>query len=217
MKGATHIDQISSSQPFSENILPCDGEAYFIDDDSPDFDWPAVTKELIANVPWNQERVRLFGRSSPLPRLTAWFSDQSYSYSGVDHPPAPLPELIERLRCRAETLSSAQFNSVLLNLYRDGSDRVGWHSDNERGLGPTPTIASLSLGGARRFQFRHRTTKETVSIELKSGCWVIMAGATQRHWQHQVPRTARPVEPRVNLTFRYMNPNLLTTVPVGEG
>lgn len=202
------MDQISSSQPVSENILPCDGEAYVVDDHSPEFDWPAVTKELIATVPWTQESARFFGRSSPLPRLTAWFSDQPYSYSGVDHPPAPLPELIERLRRRAETLSSVQFNSVLLNLYRDGRDSVSWHSDNERGLGSTPTIASLSLGGARQFQFRHPEAKQKVSIELISGRWVIMAGATQRHWQHQVPKMKASVEPRVNLTFRYMNPNL---------
>ena len=140
----------------------------------------------------------------PIPRMTAWFGDGAYSYSGILHLPAPFPAIIERLRERAEALSGASFNAALANLYRTGRDSVGWHSDNEAGLGNRPIIASLSLGGERRFQFRHRKTKQTITLELRMGHWLIMAGDTQRFWVHQVPKTAAAVAPRVNLTFRHM-------------
>ena len=134
--------------------------------------------------------------------MTAWFGDAAYSYSGIVHQPTPFPTIIQRLRERAETLSGSSFNAVLVNLYRHGRDSVGWHSDHEVGLGNCPTIASLSLGGTRRFQFRHRKTKETIT--LKAGHWLMMVGQTQRFWLHQVPKTAAAVSLRVNLTFRYM-------------
>lgn len=188
------------------NLLPYDGEAILICDNAAEFDWPTVTQTLIETVPWQTETARLFGRETPLPRLTAWFGDVAYAYSGVLHEPAPFPPIPERLRKRAEALSGTSFNAVLVNFYRHGGDSVGWHSDNEAGLGDCPTIASLSLGAARRFQFRHRKTKETITLELKTGHWLIMAGQTQRFWLHQVPKTTRPVAPRVNLTFRRMLP-----------
>jgi alkylated DNA repair dioxygenase AlkB len=178
-----------------------------IDDNGAEFDWPAVTRTLIDAVPWQAETARIFGRDMPLPRLTAWFGDVAYSYSGVLHEPAQFPAIMERLRKRAEALSGGSFNAVLANFYRNGCDSVGWHSDNEAGLGNCPTIASLSLGGARRFQFRHRKTKQTITLEPRMGHWLIMAGETQCFWLHQVPKTASPVAPRVNLTFRHMMPS----------
>jgi alkylated DNA repair dioxygenase AlkB len=186
------------------NILPYDGEAILIDDQAAEFDWPAVTRTLIDTIPWQVETARIFGRKMPIPRMTAWFGDGAYSYSGILHLPAPFPAIIERLRARAEALSNASFNVALANLYRDGCDSVGWHSDHEAGLGDRPIIASLSLGGERRFQFRHRKSKQTITLELRMGYWLIMAGDTQRFWLHQVPKTAAAVAPRVNLTFRHM-------------
>lgn len=188
----------------ANNILPYDGEAILIDDDSAGYDWPAITRMLIDTLPWRVETARLFGRERTVPRMIAWFGSKSYSYSGILHPPAPFPEIVERLRERAEALSGTYFNAALANLYRTGSDSVGWHSDNEAGLGNRPAIASLSLGGERRFQFRHIKTKQTITLELKTGYWLIMAGETQRFWQHQVPKTAAAVAPRVNLSFRHM-------------
>jgi alkylated DNA repair dioxygenase AlkB len=188
------------------NLLPYDGEAILIYDSSDDFDRAAVTRTLIGTMPWQVETARIFGRELAVPRMTAWFGDAAYRYSGILHQPAPLPTIVQCLRERAEALSGASFNSVLLNLYRTGRDSVGWHSDHEAGLGDCPTIASLSLGGARRFQFRHRRTKETITLELKSGDWLMMRGTTQRFWLHQVPKTASPVDPRINLTFRRMIP-----------
>jgi alkylated DNA repair dioxygenase AlkB len=186
------------------NILPYDGEAILIDDHAAEFDWPAIARELIDTIPWQAETARIFGREIPIPRLTAWFGDGDYSYSGILHLPAPFPATIERLRKRAEALSGASFNAALANLYRTGHDSVGWHSDHEAGLGNCPTIASLSLGGERRFQLRHRTTKQTITLGLSEGHWLIMAGETQRFWLHQVPKTAAAVAPRVHITFRHM-------------
>jgi alkylated DNA repair dioxygenase AlkB len=187
------------------NILPYDGQAILIDDHGAEFDWPAITRTLIDTIPWQIETARIFGREMSIPRMTAWFGDGAYSYSGILHLPAPFPAIIECLRERAEALSGALFNAALANLYRSGHDSVGWHSDNEAGLGDRPTIASLSLGGERRFQFRHRGTKQTITLGLRMGHWLIMAGETQRFWLHQVPKTASAVA-RVNLSFRHMIP-----------
>jgi alkylated DNA repair dioxygenase AlkB len=184
------------------NILPYDGEAFLIEDHGAEFDWPEITRTLIDAIPWQVETARIFGREMPVPRMTAWFGDGAYSYSGILHLPAPFPVAVERLRKRAEALSGASFNAALANLYRNGRDSVGWHSDNEAGLGNRPIIASLSLGGERRFQFRHRKTKQTITLELSMGHWLMMAGETQMFWLHQVPKTAAAVTPRVNLTFR---------------
>jgi alkylated DNA repair dioxygenase AlkB len=138
------------------NILPYDGHAVLIDDCVTDFDWPAITQALIDTMPWRIETARMFGREMPVPRMTAWFGDAAYTYSGICHRPAPFPAIVQRLRETAKALSGASYNAVLLNLYRHGGDSVGWHSDSEAGLGDCPTIASLSLGATRRFQFRHR-------------------------------------------------------------
>lgn len=187
-----------------DNILPFDGEAVLIDDFRSDMDWPAITQSLLATIPWKTETAKLFGRQFPVPRLTAWFGDRAYSYSGVTHEPTPMPPLLALLRERADVLAKSSFNSVLVNLYRNGDDSVGWHSDGEKSLGESPTIASLSLGAARVFRFRHRTTKKTVSLELRSGQWLIMRGETQRFWLHGIPKTSVEVGPRINLTFRRM-------------
>ena len=200
----SHRRDDSSYVMKKHNILPYDGHAVLIDDSVTDFEWPAITQALIDTVPWRIETARMFGREMPVPRMTAWFGDAGYTYSGIRHQPAPFPPIIQRLRETAKALSGASYNAVLLNLYRHGGDSVGWHSDNEAGLGDRPTIASLSLGGTRRFQFRHRRTKETITLELKEGHWLIMAGETQRFWLHRVPKTATAVERRINLTFRRM-------------
>jgi alkylated DNA repair dioxygenase AlkB len=186
------------------NILPYDGHAYLIDDTEGAFEWPQIAACLAESVPWRIETARLFGRKMPVPRMTAWFGDADYMYSGIHHRAAPFPAIVQLLRERAQKISGAPYNAVLLNLYRNGSDSVGWHSDNEAGLGDCPTIASLSLGATRRFQFRHRRAKETITLELREGQWLIMAGKTQRYWIHQVPKTSAAVRRRINLTFRCM-------------
>jgi alkylated DNA repair dioxygenase AlkB len=116
-----------------KNILPYDGLAYVIDDTEGEFEWPEMTACLAETIPWRIETARLFGRDMPVPRMTAWFGDADYTYSGIRHGAAPFPAVVQRLRERAEAISGVSYNAALLNLYRDGSDSVGWHSDHEAG------------------------------------------------------------------------------------
>lgn len=163
----------------------------------------AVLERLLAEIDWRQDEARIMGRTVRLPRLTAWHGDAGYRYSGIDNPPRPWTPLLLELKATAERLAEAPFNSVLLNLYRDGKDGMGWHSDDERPLGRDPVIASLSFGATRRFRLKHKTKPErTIALDLESGSCLVMAGPLQHHWRHALPKTARPVGPRVNLTFR---------------
>ncbi len=160
---------------------------------------------LVATTPWCQEPIRMFGREILQPRLIAWHGDPgaTYTYSGARHEPAPWTPPLESIRDRLLPITGP-FNSVLCNLYRDGRDRMGWHADDEPELGPSPKIASVSLGATRSFLLKHDIRKdlETVRILLASGSLLVMQGPTQRCWKHAVPGTLRPVGPRLNLTFR---------------
>lgn len=151
---------------------------------------------------WRQETITIFGRRRQQPRLTCWMGSASYTYSGVRHAPAPLPPVVEELRLRLESTFGEQFNSVLANMYRDGRDSVGWHADDERGMGDAPTIASISLGASREFQIRRNSTGTVTTIELRHGDLLVMSGASQRYYQHCVPKRARAAGRRINLTFR---------------
>lgn len=160
---------------------------------------------LRAQVPWEVHRIRMFGRWVDSPRLSCWIGDAGtgYVYSGARFEPRPWPEALAALRPRIDQAAGVAMNSVLANLYRDGRDAMGWHSDDEPELGPWPVIASLSLGGSRRFVFRHRRAPERkFELALEHGSLLLMAGDTQVDWKHALPRTARPVPPRINLTFR---------------
>lgn len=163
---------------------------------------------LLATIPWRQNRIRFYGKESLVPRLESWHGDpgKSYAYSGIRLDPEPwTPELLA-IKERAERLAGVAFNSVLLNHYRDGADRVAWHSDDEPELGPRPVIASVSFGAERRFRLRHKEYKSNGEpvreLPLASGSVLLMAGDTQANWKHEVPRASRPAGPRVNLTFR---------------
>jgi alkylated DNA repair dioxygenase AlkB len=161
--------------------------------------------ELTQTIDWRQDSITIYGRSLPQPRLTAWYGDvgKSYTYSGITMQPTPWTATLLDLKATIDAISGQTFNSVLLNLYRDGNDSMGWHSDNEPELGPNPVIGSLSLGGTRRFMLRHRQQKDLKhQIELTSGSFLLMQGTTQHYWQHQIPKTKRSVPPRINLTFR---------------
>jgi len=160
---------------------------------------------LLAEVAWATHHVRLFGRELPSPRLSCWIGDAGamYRYSGVSHAPHPWPECLLPVRERLQREAGVRFNSVLANLYRDGRDSMGWHSDDEPELGSCPTIASLSLGGTRRFVFRHRRDASIRhALELPHGSLLVMRGDTQANYRHALPKTARPVAARINLTFR---------------
>jgi alkylated DNA repair dioxygenase AlkB len=164
---------------------------------------------LYATTGWRQETIERDDLTIPLPRLTAWYGDpgRTYTYSSITMWPQPWTEPLLEIKRRIEPTSGAAFNSVLLNLYRDGRDGVAWHTDNEPELGETPVIGSVSFGDTRTFVLRHKKTKDLrVELELTHGSYLIMRGTTQRLYQHQVPRTERPVGPRINATFRWIRP-----------
>ena len=166
----------------------------------PDAD--GLLARLTTEIAWEQHEITLFGRTVPTPRLTAWMGDAAYVYSGVRNEPAPWPPVLLRLRDRLSVELGVELNSCLANLYRDGSDSMGYHSDDEPELGPEPTIASVSLGARRRFLLRHRTTRERWAWDLGAGDLLVMRADSQSAYAHSVPKTARPVGPRMNLTFR---------------
>ena len=163
---------------------------------------------LHEDVQWQQRDVIVYGKKHVQPRLVAWFGDAGtpYTYAGLTLQPSTWTDPILEIKEVCEELAGTKFNSVLLNLYRDGNDTVGWHSDDEPVLGRNPTIVSVSLGATRRFDLRHKQTKAIVKVALDSGSALVMAGRTQAAWSHQVPRTKKVMEPRINLTFRDVYP-----------
>lgn len=158
--------------------------------------------ELTRSIEWEQPEITIFGRTVPTPRLTAWMGDTAYAYSGVVNEPRPWPPPLLDLRHRLVAEIGAPFNSCLANLYRDGSDSMGYHSDDEPELGERPVIASLSLGARRRFAVRHRVSRERWTFDLGAGDLLIMRGESQRDYAHGVAKTSRAVGQRMNLTFR---------------
>ena len=162
-------------------------------------------RELRASVAWQQDLISIFGKTYPQPRLTALFGDngKTYSYSGITMQPTPFPPTLSALRQKVEMLAGASFNTCLLNLYRDGKDSNGWHSDDEKELGTNPPIASVSLGQVRNFHLRHRGDKGLKhKLALGNGSLLLMLGPTQHCWQHQIAKSSLNLGERINLTFR---------------
>ena len=192
----------------SKKIIPAnDAVIQLIDPFIGERDAHQLFSDLYKATPWRQDHIRMYGRDIVIPRLQAWYGDQgcSYSYSGIRLQPLEWTSLLLNIKQRIEETLETPFNSVLINLYRHGQDSNGWHADNEPELGLEPVIASLSLGAVRRFRFRNNQEKNnTVTLDLNPGSLLVMAGSTQQCWQHCVPKTARAVEPRINLTFRYI-------------
>lgn len=182
-----------------------DAEVWFYADF---FDRPTsqqLFEELVGGVDWRQDFIRLYDKQVALPRLTAWYGDagKDYSYSGITMRPQGWTESLRQIKGAIEPVCGVCFNSVLLNFYRSSQDSVAWHSDDEPELGQNPVIASVSLGAARRFQFRHRQDRSLKQeVLLTDGSLLLMQGTTQHFWHHQIPKTARPIGPRINLTFR---------------
>jgi alkylated DNA repair dioxygenase AlkB len=164
--------------------------------------------ELRNTLNWRQDKIKMFGKESNLPRLTAWYgdNDKSYKYSGISMSPQLWTSVLLFIKSRIEGTSKAEFNSVLVNLYRDGKDYVSWHSDDEQELGKNPTIASVSFGETRRFQLKYKSQKDLDKVEilLTNGSLLLMKGSTQHFWQHQIPKSSKQLKERINLTFRYI-------------
>jgi alkylated DNA repair dioxygenase AlkB len=162
-------------------------------------------EKLKNEIPWQQDDITVFGKTYSQPRLTALFGNEGrpYSYSNIVMQPNPWNTLLLFIKNEVEEICQEKFTTVLLNLYRDGKDSNGWHADNEKELGQNPVIASLSLGADRSFHLRHNTIKEQkIKINLEHGSLLLMKGETQHFWKHQIPKTAKIIGPRINLTFR---------------
>jgi len=158
---------------------------------------------LLDEIQWKQERISFYGKTYDLPRLTAWYGDpnKTYRYSGITVQSLPWIAVLEEIKSKIESVSRVKFNSVLLNRYRSGTDSVSWHSDDECQLGRHPVIGSVSFGQSRLFKLKHKSTKQRKHLELINGSYLLMKGATQDNWLHEIPKSKCQGE-RVNLTFR---------------
>ena len=160
---------------------------------------------FLKQIEWQQDDIKLFGKTYAQPRLTALYGDAgaSYSYSGITMFPRPMFSELIQLKQAIEKVTHQKFNVVLLNLYRDGRDSNGWHSDDEKELGINPIIASVSLGIERTFQFKHKQNLNVRrNLILQEGSLLVMKGNTQHFWKHQIAKTKKIISPRINLTFR---------------
>ena len=196
----------SGEPPQPRNILPLDGEAIDYGVVFGREEVGSLLNYLLREIPWQHDEAIMFGKHIVTARRVAWFGDRSYDYTYSGRTRTAMiwtPELLE-IKQVVEEISGGSYNSCLLNLYDDGSQGMGWHSDDEKELGRNSTIASVSFGAARRFDFRHKITREKVSLILEPGSLLVMGGSTQQNWQHQIPKTAKVTMPRVNLTFRMM-------------
>jgi alkylated DNA repair dioxygenase AlkB len=195
----------NSPREFEKYILQ-DGEVWIMRNFLSTDDASRFFKIINDTINWKQEEITFYGKTYPVPRKTAWYGYEgfNYTYSGISCNPDPwTKELLEIKRDIESFLPGEDFNSVLLNLYRDGNDKVSWHADDEKGLGNNPTIASLSLGVTRYFDLKHKDNPELkMRIDLTPGSLVVMTGELQHNWLHQIPVQKTIKEARINLTFR---------------
>ena len=188
----------------NDNLLPFYGELYWYPRFFPATEAELLFSALLEQIDWQQERLFIYGRWVNVPRLMAWYGDSGahYRYSGVEHEPLPWSPLLLSLKQQMEAQCQHPFNSMMANLYRHGQDSMGCHADSEKELGQNPVIASLSFGESRLLRFHHGLSGEKREIELKNGDLLVMAGAIQHHWKHELPKTRRVKKARINLTFR---------------
>lgn len=169
----------------------------------PDFIPNIYTQTLIEELSWDQSEIKIFGKLIPIPRLNAWYADPGvdYSYSGYRLKNNPWTPLLLKLKKKVEDFCQLNFNSCLINYYRDGSDYVSWHSDDEPELGPDPFIATLSFGSTRNFEVKENN-KKLGSYPIDGGSLVITCDGFHNHFKHQISKTKRNIGPRISLTFR---------------
>jgi alkylated DNA repair dioxygenase AlkB len=199
-------DSESKQKTSSQVLLDLDGEVIMYSHLFDRHESDEFFLELSEQIAWEQDRIKIFGKEVLLPRLTAWYGDRDkiYTYSGIEMIPKPWISTLLLLKAKIEPIAGVEFNSVLLNLYRDGNDYVSWHSDDEPELGENPIIGSVSFGETRQFIFRHKYKKDLdkVKVDLNHGSFLLMKGKTQEFWQHYLPKRKKVTQPRINLTFR---------------
>ena len=167
-----------------------------------------LLEQLLNELSWRHDEISVYGKTHLMPRQHCFQSDQplTYQYSGLVLTAEAFHPKVFQLKRYLEAVTCLEFNAVLINLYRDGLDKMGWHSDDERELGDCPNIASISLGAQRTFKLRHKAKQAAdVSLELGHGSLLLMAGVLQSHWQHALPQRKKITQPRINFTFRYLH------------
>jgi alkylated DNA repair dioxygenase AlkB len=186
-------------------VLPLEGcEVYYCKNFLTSEESISIFRELLEKIPWNQEKIRIFGKFVEEPRMTCWMGDAGavYKYSGKSRFPLPWIPEVSDIQRKVNQFTRHQFNSSLLNLYRDGGDSNSWHRDNEKELGQDPHVASVNLGSVRKMQWKHPRLGLKYECELESGSLLYMGAGSQLHWYHQIPKTKKAIGPRINLTFR---------------
>lgn len=196
----TPLDNVVSSQ----TIINKDGIAIYTDSLIPAEKSEFFLLQLSKNIQWKNDESVIFGKHYITRRKTAWYGDRpfNYTYSKIKRTALPWTDELLEIKHIVENNESTNFNSCLLNLYHDGDDGMGWHSDNEKELIKDGVIASVSLGAERKFSFRHKKTKEKIDMILRNGSLLVMKKQIQTHWMHQLPRSKKIKEQRINLTFR---------------
>ncbi len=192
------------SRDIKQNLLPIDGEVNYHGPILNEDDCQFYFKQLFETVAWKNDEAKIFGKHYITKRKVAWYGDHdyAYTYSGSTKYALPWTPALKELKHLIEKRSQSTYNACLLNLYHDGDEGMAWHSDDEKTLLPNSAIASLSLGAARKFAFKHKSNKQTVSLILENGSLLVMKGSTQTYWLHRLPPTKKVRLPRVNLTFR---------------
>jgi alkylated DNA repair dioxygenase AlkB len=198
------MDLFSSEINNSKNILPKDGTVHYYGKLLTHEQSNHYFDRLLHTIEWKNDQAIIFGKIIITKRKVAWYGDSDFEYTYSNTTKRALPwttELLE-LKSIAETTSGEKFNSCLLNLYHTGDEGMAWHSDAEKDLKKNGAIGSMSFGAERKFAFKHKETKETVSILLEHGSLLVMKDTTQTHWLHRLPPTKLINKPRINLTFR---------------
>ncbi|WP_308993869.1 alpha-ketoglutarate-dependent dioxygenase AlkB [Mariniflexile litorale] len=187
-----------------DNCLPNDGEVYYYGNILNIEQAQYYFEHLLKNIEWDYDKAIIYGKLIVTKRKVAWYADQPFDYTYSKITKSALPWTMELLELKKiiEKKTGETFNACLLNLYHNGNESMTWHSDSEKDLKKNAAIGSISLGAERKFSFKHKTTKQTVSMVLETGSLLVMKGATQTHWLHRLPPTKKAKSPRINLTFR---------------
>ena len=190
----------------TQNLLPSDGEVNYYGKVLSPAEADYFLFELLHHIAWKNDEAVIFGKHIITRRKVAWYGDKefSYTYSNITRQALTWTEELRKLKTLVEKITGTVFNSCLLNLYHNGDEGMAWHSDDEKSLGKDSTIASLSFGEERRFSFRHKKSKEAISLSLEHGSLLVMKGTTQTNWLHSLPKSKKITGSRVNLTFRTM-------------
>ncbi|WP_019038038.1 alpha-ketoglutarate-dependent dioxygenase AlkB family protein [Psychroflexus tropicus] len=186
------------------NLLPKDGEVYYLGKVFSPMEADRYFKEMMKHIAWQNDEALILGKRIVTKRKVAWYGDKpfEYTYSKLTKRALPWTKELLELKTTVESETGSNFNSCLLNLYHDGSEGMGWHSDDEKNLENNGAIASVSFGAERKFAFKHKTTKEKIEVRLEHSSVLIMTGKTQKYWLHRLPPTKKVMLPRINLTFR---------------